>query len=156
APLMLTIFRRHTSECLQRHNGTYPGRKYRSCSCPIHAEGHLGVIMYRQTLHTSSWARAQDLVREKESRGTWDDRETIQQVRIADAVDSFLQVIAPNNSGKAKSTTRKIRSLFLGANPEWTVRSKREVSTGLLEFGRDKGFTVLSQLTVPRMTEWSA
>ena len=69
---------------------------------------------------------------------------------------SFLQVIAPKNGGKAKSTTRKIRSLFLGANPERAVRSKRTVSAGLLEFCRDKGYKVLSQLRVPVMTEFAA
>jgi integrase len=112
--------------------------------------------MYRKALSTTSWTRAQDLVREKESRGTWDDPEANQQVQIADAVNSFLQVIAANNSGKAKSTTRKIRGLFLGANPAWTNKSKRAVSAGLLEFCRDQGFTVLSQLTVPAMTEYAA
>src|SRR5215472_7594566 len=145
---MLTIFRRHTGECLKRHNDQDPGRKYRRCSCPIHAEGHLGGVMYRQALHTASWTRAQDLVREKESRGTWDDPEAHRHVPIADAVNSFLQVIAPHNSGKAKSTTRKIRALFLGANPEWTRKSKRAVSAGLLEFCRAQGFTVLAELTV--------
>jgi len=153
---MLTIFRRHTSECLKRHNGADPGRKYRRCSCPIHAEGHLGGIMYRQALQTTSWNRAQDSVREKESRGAWDDPAANPQVRIVDAVNSFLQVISPRNGGKAKSTTRKIRALFLGANPEWANKAKREASAGLLEFCRDKGFTVLSQLTLPTMTEYAS
>jgi site-specific recombinase XerD len=153
---MLTIFRRHTSECLKRHHGKDPGRKYRRCSCPIHAEGHLGGIMYRQALHSTSWTRAQDLVREKESRGAWDDSEVNPQILMADAVNTFLQVIAPDNGGKAKSTTRKIRALFLGANPEWTNKSKRPVSEGLLEFCRNQGFTVLSQLTLPVVTHYAA
>ena len=153
---MLTIFRRHTNECLTRHHGNDPGRKYRRCSCPIHAEGHLGGIMYRKALNTGSWTRAQDLVREKESRGAWDDPAANQQVLIADAVNCFLKAIAPDNGGKAKSTTRKVRSLFLGSSPEWATRSKRPASAGLLEFCRDKGYTVLSQLKVPVMTEYAA
>src|SRR5262245_38150215 len=108
---MLTIFRRHTAQCLKLHRGQDPGRKYRRCSCPIHAEGHLGRIMYRKSLDTTSWTRAQELVREKESRGSWDDPDANQLVLIADAVNSFLQVIAPENNGQAESTVRKIRSL---------------------------------------------
>ena len=153
---MLTIFRRHTSECLTRHHGKDPGRKYRRCSCPIHAEGHRGSIMHRKALDTSSWTRAQDLVREKESRGSWDDPNANRSVLIADAVNSFLQVIAPQNSGKAKSTTRKVRALFLGANPAWMEKSQRTFSEGLLEYCRAKGLTVMSQLSVPVVTEFAA
>jgi hypothetical protein len=112
--------------------------------------------MCRKALNTTSWTRAQDLVREKESRGTWDDPDANQPILIADAANSFLQVIAPNNSGKAKSTTRKIRALFLGANPEWTNTSQRPVSAGLLEFCRDQGFTVLPQITLPVISEYAA
>jgi integrase len=153
---MLTIFRRHTTECIERHNGKDPGRRYRRCSCPIHAEGHLGGIMQRRALQTSSWTRAQDLVREKESRGAWDDPSVKPQVLISEAVKSFLQATAASNSGKAKSTTRHIRGVFLGANAEWVKASKRVVCTGLLEYCDDRGFTVLPQLTVPVMTEFVA
>lgn len=153
---MLTIFRRHSTDCIKRHNGKDPGRKYRRCTCPIHAEGHLGGIMHRKALETSSWTRAQDLVREKESRGSWDDPEANRNVLIADAVNSFLQVIAPKNSGKAKSTTRKIHVLFLGANAEWAAKSERAISAGLLEFCRAKGLKVVAQLTVPVISEFAA
>lgn len=65
---MLTIFRRHTKGCITRIKDWTPGRTYRRCQCPLHAEGHLGGVMYRKALNTTSWTRAQDLVREKEAR----------------------------------------------------------------------------------------
>jgi integrase/recombinase XerD len=153
---MLTIFSRHTKECLQRHGGKDPGRKYRRCRCPLHAEGHLGGVMYRKALEVNSWTRAQDLVRDKEARGTWDDPAAKIQVTVTQAVTSFLQATAADNSGKAKSTTRKVRALFLGVNSEWVLKSKRPVSDGLLDFCRDRGITLLSQLTVPMMAECAA
>ena len=45
---MLTIFRRHTKDCIARHDGRDPGRTYRRCQCPLHAEGHLGGMMHRK------------------------------------------------------------------------------------------------------------
>ncbi len=153
---MLTIFRRHTSQCLERHGGGDPGRKYRRCLCPIHAEGHLGGIMYRRALDTSSWTRAQEVVREKESRGTWHDPNETKQVTIAEAVNTFLQALTAKSSGKAKSTTGKIRSALLGVNAEWALKTQRQVSDGLLDFCRDKGITTLDQLTVQWLTRYAA
>ncbi|MBZ5580275.1 MAG: site-specific integrase [Acidobacteriia bacterium] len=140
---------------MNRH-GKDPGRKYRRCACPIHAEGHLGGIMYRKALDTTSWMRAQDLVREKESRGAWDDPQASPKVLIDDAVKSFLQGIAPDNGGKAKSTTRKIRALFLGVNAEWVTKTRRTFSAGLVEYCRHEGLTVMTQLTVPVLTDFTA
>ena len=153
---MLTSFKRHTRDCIQRHGGRDPGRKYRRCQCPIHAEGHLGGIMYRRALDVTSWTRAQDMVREKEARGSWDDPSARKAVTIADAITSFMQSLTAKSNGKAKSTIRKIRSLFQGINPGWALKTKREFSCGLLDFCRDKGFTRLDQLTVPVLTEYAA
>ena len=153
---MLTIFKRHTKECIERHDGRDPGRKYRRCQCSIHAEGHLGGIMYRRALNTASWTHAQDVVREKEARGSWDDPSETKPVSIADAVTSFLQSLTAKSNGKSKSTTSKIRSTLLGINLEWALKTKREFSYGLLDFCRDKGFTTLDRLTVPVLTEYAA
>ena len=112
--------------------------------------------MHRKALNTASWTRAQDIVREKEARGAWDNPEDNRHTLVVDAVNSFLQVVMPKNSGKAKSTTRKIRVLFLGSNPEWRTKSGRTTSQGLLEFCRDHGYTVLSQLTLPVLTKYAA
>jgi len=153
---MLTIFRRHTKDCIARHHGRDPGRTYRRCQCPLHAEGHLGGVMHRKALDTTSWTRAQDLVREKEARGTWHDATEKLQVTVADAVTAFLQTLTAQSNGKAKSTTRKIRVALSGVNPQWALKTQRKVSGGLLDFCRDKGVVTLSQLSVPLLAEHAA
>jgi len=153
---MLTIFRRHTKQCIERHAGQNPGRTYRRCRCPLHAEGHLGRVMHRKALDTSSWTRAQDLVREKEARGSWNDPNQKGRVTVSDAVASFIQALTSRSSGKAKNTTRKIRSALLGVNPEWVRKTERTVSCGLLDFCRDRGITTLDQLNVPLLSEHAA
>jgi integrase/recombinase XerD len=153
---MLTIFRRHTKECMERHHGRDPGRSYRRCKCPIHAEGHLGGVMHRKALDTTSWTRAQDIVRDKEARGTWHDPSQKGQVPVADAIGSFLQALTAQSSGKAKSTTRKIRVALLGVNPEWRLKTQRKVSGGLLDFCRDNGITTVDQLSVLLLTKHAA
>jgi len=153
---MLTIFRRHTNQCIERHGGRDAGRKYRRCLCPIHAEGHLGGMMYRRALDTTSWTLAQEMVREKEARGTWHDPNETKQVTVAEAVDTFLQALTAKSSGKAKSTTNKLRSTLRGVNAEWALKTKRQVSDGLLDFCAKKGITTLDELTVPRFTQYTA
>ena len=153
---MLTIFRRHTKDCIAHHHGRDPGRTYRRCQCPIHAEGHLGGVMHRKALDTSSWTRAQDLVREKEARGTWHDPSQKGQVTVADAVTSFLQALTAQSTGKAKNTTRKIRTALVGVNPQWALKTQRKVSAGLLDFCREQGIVTLAQLSVPLLAEHAA
>ena len=105
---------------------------------------------------TSSWTRAQDIVREKESRGTWDDPNEKTQVSVAEAVHTFLRAVAASSQGKANSTIRKFRSTLLGINPEWALRTQQQVSEGLLDFCRNRGLTILAELRVPLLTEWAA
>ena len=112
--------------------------------------------MHRKALNTTSWTRAQDLVREKEARGNWHDPNQKGRVLVADAVASFLQSLASQSSGKAKSTTRKIRVALLGVNPEWAHKAKRKASPGLLDFCRTRGITTLDQLSVPLLTAYTA
>ena len=78
-------------------------------------------------------------MREKESRGAWDDPAANPQVRIADAVNSFLQVIAPRNGGKAKSTTRKIRALFLGPIPNGRTNPRGKLLRDCWSFAATRG-----------------
>jgi integrase len=153
---MLTIFRRHKQECLERHGGQDPGRSCRRCHCPIHAEGHLGGVMYRKSLHTSSWTRAQDLVREKEARGSWDDPAKRGQVTIEHAITCFIQALTAKSSGRARSTIRKIRVTLLGLNREWAGKTQRKASAGLLDFCQHKGLTALDQLSVPVLNQHAA
>lgn len=153
---MLTIFRRHTRECLERHRGRDPGRTYRRCKCPIHAEGHLGGMMNRKSLDTTSWTRAQEMVREKEARGLWHDPNEKGKVPVADAVSSFLQALTAKSNCKSKNTTRKIRAALLGGNREWALKTHRKVSDGLLDFCGDKGIATLDQLNVALLAEHAA
>src|SRR5262245_47297144 len=139
---MLTIFRRHTQECIQSNRGKDPGRNYRRCKCPIHAEGHLGGVMYRRALQVTAWTRAQEMVREKEARGTWDDPNDKRRVPVAQAVETFLGSLAAKSNGKAKSTTRKIRGTLVGVSPEWRLQTVRRADEGLLEFCQNKGLTL--------------
>jgi integrase/recombinase XerD len=153
---MLTIFRRHTKECIARHGGRDPGRAYRRCQCPLHAEGHLGRVMQRKALGTTSWTRAQDSVREKEARGSWHDPHEKGNLLVADAVARFLQFLTSQSSGRAKSTTRKVRVALQGVNAGWAQKTERKVSPGLLDFCRERGVTTLDQLSVPLLTEYTA
>jgi integrase/recombinase XerD len=153
---MLTIFRRHTKACIEHYGGRDPGRTNRRCKCPIHAEGHIGGVMYRKALDTTSWTRAQDLVRKKEARGSWDDPNANKQVAIAEAVTTFVRSLTAQSNGTAKSTTRKIRATFLVADPIWAMKNKRKVSGSLLDFCRDEGIMTLDQLSVPALTKHAA
>src|SRR5215510_5009004 len=152
---MLTIFRRHAQECIGTSGGKDPGRTYRRCKCPIHAEGHLGGIMYRRALQVTAWTRAQEMVREKEARGSWDDPNDQKQVTVLQAVETFLGSLAAESNGKAKSTIRKIRGPLVGVSPEWRLKTVRRADEGLLEFCRNKGLTLLHQLTVAVITDWA-
>ena len=71
------------------------------------------------------------------------------------AVETFLGSLAAKSNGKAKSTTRKIRSALVGVSPEWRLTTVRRADEGLLEFCRNQGLTLLSQLTVPLITDWA-
>jgi integrase/recombinase XerD len=122
----------------------------------MHAEGHLGGVMYRKAMGTTSWTRAQEIAREKEARGTWQDLNETHQMTIGEAVTTFLQALTAKSAGKAKSTTRKIRAALVGVNPEWALKTKRQVSDGLLEFCRRKGITTLDQITVALLTQYAA
>jgi urease accessory protein len=111
---MLTIFRRHTKECIQRHGGQNPGRTYRRCQCPLHAEGHLGRVMHRKALDTASWTYAQDLVREKEACGSWHDPHEKERMTVADAVASFLQALTARLAAWQQSGSFKLSGKWFG------------------------------------------
>jgi integrase len=96
-------------------------------------------------------------VREKEARGRWDDPATKQSVEIDMAVTSFVQSLTASSNGRAKSTTRKIRAVLVGVDPQWALKNEngRQCSAGLLEFCRARGFQTLDQLTLPVLSAHS-
>ena len=134
---MLTIFRRHTRECMERHGGKDPGRKFRRCLCPIHAEGHLGGVMYRRALEAAncdpgihrrqitSWTRAQEIVRHMESRGSWDDPDTNWRVTIADAVEKFMTMMQSPAKNLRRSSIETERSTSSRLTPSPAPPSHR-------------------------------
>lgn len=95
---MLTVFRRHLSECKHRAKG----RKYRHCTCPLAVEGKLRGKMIRQSLDMRNWEAAQKLIREWEAGGK-------AEVTLGDAIDRF---IADRESMKlSDAMMRKYRSV---------------------------------------------
>ena len=60
---MLTLFRRHLKSCKHR------SRRYKSCGCPIAAEGTLRGEMIRRTLDLRNWEAATRLIRDWEIHG---------------------------------------------------------------------------------------
>jgi integrase len=51
---MLTLWRRHESDC--PHKGK--GRKWTNCNCPIHCDGEVNGARIRKSMDTRDWARA--------------------------------------------------------------------------------------------------
>jgi len=92
---MLTIFRRHLSDCKHRRKG----RKHRDCGCPIAVEGKLDGVMVRRTLDRRDWQAAQKLVREWEAYGVKE------VVLLKDAYDRFIAQHEAN--GSADTTVGK-------------------------------------------------
>src|SRR5215472_2518290 len=155
---MLTIFKRHTKDCIQAHGGRDPGRKYRRCLCPLHAEGTLDGILYRKALGSTSWTRAQELVREKEARGSWDDPAAVQQVTVQEAVNTFLGSVTAASHGHSKSTSAGLRVALQGVDPEWAVKvaakHNLKYNHGLLDWCRDQGIITLRELSLPVLSEY--
>jgi integrase len=63
---MLTLYRRHRSTCKHR------SRRYKSCSCPIWAQGVLRGEVFRRSLDLTSWEAASRKIIELEIQGEGD------------------------------------------------------------------------------------
>jgi integrase len=148
---------------MERHGGRDPGRKFRRCLCPIHTEGHLGGLMYRRALEEptsapgvhrrqiTSWTRAQDIVRQMEARGSWDDPDVARRVTIADAVEKFMTLIESPVKNLQRSSVQNYKPLFYGTQAKWQVWRP-----GLLEFSTGKGVSLLVELDVPTTREFAS
>jgi integrase/recombinase XerD len=75
---VLTIYRRHSSNCPQE------SRRYRRCNCPCWIEGTIEGKYYREALKTRNWERATKLAREKEEGKT-------ERVTIEVATEAFIR-----------------------------------------------------------------
>jgi hypothetical protein len=83
---MLTLYRRHQQKCRHRNSG----RKYRRCRCPVWVDGMLGEREIRESLGTTNWDKAQEIVREWEADGHTSKRENAEPITIVAAVDDFI------------------------------------------------------------------
>ncbi|PYT23518.1 MAG: hypothetical protein DMG57_31740 [Acidobacteria bacterium] len=104
---MLTIYRRHVKDC--EHGGE--GRKYRRCRCPIWVDGFLKGAEIRKALEVRDWEKAQQTIREWESRGQMEPVDPLpEEVSLERACQDFL------SDAKARelreSTLKKYRFLF--------------------------------------------
>ncbi len=127
---MLTLFRRHTKSCPHR------SRRYRRCSCPIHVEGTLGDEQIRRALDLTSWAAAEDRIREWTFAGQIGGR-TFQAVLIAKAVDSYLADARSRHL--AAATVRKLTTIFEKQFVAWA---------------NSRGYRYLKELTPERLSDW--
>jgi excisionase family DNA binding protein len=92
---MLTLFRRHTKSCKDRHGGKDKGRKFRKCDCPLHAEGTMLGVMYRRALDTGDWSIAQKRLRQIEERGAWDEPAEDKQAAIRKSLERAMTFYTP-------------------------------------------------------------
>ena len=99
---MLTIYRRHRRCCKHRSKG----RAHRHCDCPIWADGFLGGKELRLSIKVRNWQRAQELVRDWESR---DRIDTDERKTIGEGMRDFLCDLESRHLHV--STTRKYKLL---------------------------------------------
>src|ERR1035441_7556635 len=81
---MLIIYRRHLKDCEHPSEG----RSYRRCRCVIWADGSVGGVEIRKSLHTRDWQKAQDIVREWEAEGQ--QVKEAQPITVKEACDKFM------------------------------------------------------------------
>jgi integrase/recombinase XerD len=102
---MLTIYRRHRKNCEHRN----AGRKYRRCRCPIWVDGYIAAQEIRKSLHTVDWQKAQERVREWESKES-EPKKAAEPVTLQDAGERYLTDVKARQLNEA--TVYKYRLLF--------------------------------------------
>jgi integrase len=98
---MLTIFRRHLTNC--KHSKK--GRKYRACGCPLSVEGVLEGKMIRRALDVRSWEAAQKIVRDWEVGGL----SKAEMPTVEEAMKRFIADL--NSRGLSREHVRKAELL---------------------------------------------
>lgn len=129
---MLTIYRRHLKVCEHAKEG----RKYRRCRCPIHVEGTLEGRLIRQSLETTNWQRATDIVHEWESKGIPVVEEAVTQPLIREACERF----------KADAAARKLAAS--------TLKKYRVLTDQLVAFSDSVGAQYLTQLGIDEIRKF--
>jgi len=121
---VLTIYRRHVKNCDHRAEG----RKYRRCRCPIWVDGFLNGVEMRESLKLRDWEKAQDKIREWESKGSAVEPESNQPISIEHACDEFLR----------EADARELR--------ESTLNKYRVLFAQLKAFAADRGLRFVKEL----------
>lgn len=98
---MLNPYRRHSKDCPHKAKG----RDWIKCNCPIHVDGMLGGVRYRDSLKTRDWARAQRRIAQLLEGGQKPSK------RIAEAVMAFLSYMEGRASGTIRNN-RRVLALF--------------------------------------------
>jgi integrase/recombinase XerD len=130
---MLTTYRRHKRECKHRKEG----RKYRRCRCPIWVDGFLGGREVRKSLDTADWQKAQDKVREWESRES-EPTPAPEPISIQVAGERFL--VDATSQKLTESTIGKYRLLF----------------KQIRNFSQNRGLRYLKELDLVTLDEFRA
>lgn len=118
---MLTIYRRHKQSCPHKSKG----RRWTKCPCPVWVQGTLEGRPVKQTLETTNWQRAQQIIHAWET-GSY----KTQDMSIAEAVTAFNADV--ETRGIAQPTRKKYKQLF----------------TRLSDFTAQHGLTWLPQFDV--------
>jgi integrase len=129
---MLTLYRRHIKRCRHRAEG----RKYRRCHCTIWVDGFIGGEEIRQSLKTSNWEKAQEIVRDWEAEQSKPAEP--EPISIAQAWEEFL----------ADAKARNLR--------EPTVYKYELLSRQMANFATDTGIRFLRELDLPMLRKFRA
>ena len=135
---MLIPFRRHKNGCKHRKEG----RAYRRCHCPVWADGTVAGCEIRQSLSTSSWEKAQEMIRDWQA----DEESPIPppaedtRVLLTDATAKFI----------ADALARSLH--------EATIARYKLLFRMLKDFAGRRGVRFLAELTLDDLTafrsEW--
>jgi integrase/recombinase XerD len=132
---MLTIYRRHKKECEHRSEG----RKYRRYRCPIWVDGFLGSQEIRKSLDTADWQKAQDAIRDWESKEE-ETKTKAEPMSLRQAKERFL----------ADATARRLN--------DSTIYKYRLLFKQIGDFADRRGLRYLKELDLTTLddfrTEW--
>jgi integrase/recombinase XerD len=129
---MLTVYRRHLSDCAHRPKG----RRWNRCACPIWVQGTLGGEVIRRSLDLTSWEAAADRVRGWEASGTVGVVKA-EVPTIREAVAKYL----------ADAEARKLA-------PESIKKLRHTLEKRLVEYSSGEGLRYLKQLDLDRLREF--
>jgi integrase/recombinase XerD len=122
-PTMLTIYRRHKTNCEHRAEG----RRYRRCRCPIWVDGMLNGKEIRESLELQNWEKAQERIREWEAEGRPIAAPEQEPVTVEKACRDFL----------ADAESRELQ--------DSTLRKHRQLTNQMIAFAKHEGLLYIKQ-----------